>query len=156
MLYVKTDIGTEPVIAEAVFPAPPERVFKAWIEADQIMRWFGPEAGSLVSAETDARVGGKWCFVVADGADGRSQLEGDYLAVDPNARLQFTWRHVKIHSDGKRDATPSSTVTVTFRAEGAATRVHLIHEGILKSEGREGVGSGWERTFGHLAAMFVS
>lgn len=156
MRFLQTEIGAEPVIAEAVFPVSPSRVFEAWTAPDQIMKWFGPKPGTLASAETDPRVGGRWRFVVADGTDGKSYLEGEYLAVETDKRLQFTWRHVKEPSADEREETPYSTVTVTFEPQGAATRVHLRHEGIVREDGRKGVGTGWEATFGHLHDLLSS
>ncbi|MEL6310820.1 MAG: SRPBCC domain-containing protein [Pseudomonadota bacterium] len=155
MRFLQTDVGAEPVLVEAIFPATPQRVFKAWTDPDEIMKWFGPGPGSLVSAEVDLRPGGAWCFVVSDTAEGRASLMGAYTIIEPAERLQFTWQHVREHASGGRDETPFSTVTISFEPHGAATRVKLRHEGILKEDGRKGVGNGWETTFGQLEAMLL-
>ncbi|MEL6298742.1 MAG: SRPBCC domain-containing protein [Pseudomonadota bacterium] len=153
MRFLKTELGAEPVNAEAIYPAEPARVFRAWTEPDQVMKWFGPGPGSLVSAEIDLRVGGAWRFVVSDDDDGRSSLQGEYTVVEPAEQLQFTWRHVRERADGEREETPKSTVTVTFEPHGAATRLHLRHEGIIREDGRKGVGHGWETTLGQLGDL---
>ena len=155
MRFLQTEVGAEPVLAEAIFPAAPQRIFRAWTEPDEVMKWFGPGAGSLVAAEIDLKVGGAWCFVVSDNADGRASLQGEYTVIEPGKRLQFTWQHVRELPSGERDETPFSNVTVSFEAHGAATRVKLRHEGILKEDGRKGVGNGWETTFGQLEDMLL-
>ncbi len=156
MQFLQTEPGAEPVILEAVFPASRTRVFQAWTDPEQIMKWVGAKAGSLVSAEIDVRIGGRWCFVVADNKDGRWSLVGEYTEIDTNTRLQFTWRHVREVSGAAREETPNSTVTVTFNAQGAATRVRLHHESILREDGRRGVGTGWEATFVNLNDLLIS
>ncbi len=107
--------------------------------------------GGPVSAKIELRVGGQWRFVMSEDADTRSVLEGEYLRIEEDRCLAFTWRHVRETDDGTRDATAPSQVTVTFRAEGAATQLHLRHEGIAREDGRRGVGQGWEATFRHLS-----
>lgn len=150
MDFLRSDIGDEPVIVDGLFKAPVGRVFRAWTDPDEIIKWFGLKKGAVVSAEIDLRVGGQWCFVMEDGADSRASLMGEYLGIESEKLLEFSWRHVREHADGRREETPGSKVTVTFREEGAATRLHLRHEGIDRLDGRQGVGTGWNATFEHL------
>ncbi len=148
--FLGSEIGADPVIVEGLFKAPVARVYRAWTEPEQIVKWFGLKAGSVLSAQIDLRVGGRWCFVFEEGEEGRASLEGEYIAVRTDACLAFSWRHLREHPDGRREETPDSRVTITFRAEGAATHVHLRHEGILREDGRLGVGKGWDASFAHL------
>ena len=39
--------------------APPEKVYAAWTDAAQIVKWFGPDAGPVSRADTDVRTGGR-------------------------------------------------------------------------------------------------
>jgi len=150
MQFLRSDIGDEPVIVEGILAAPVARVYRAWTDPKEIVKWFGLEAGAMLSAEIDLRVGGQWCFVMQDGEDGRASLRGEYFRVDFEERLEFSWRHVREHTDGRREESPESKVTVTFREDGASTHLHLRHEGILRQDGRLGVGKGWDATFEHL------
>lgn len=150
MRFLRSDIGEEPVIVEGILAAPVARVYRAWTSPDEIVKWFGLEAGAMLSAEIDLRVGGQWCFVMHDGEDGRASLRGEYFAVEFEKRLAFSWRHVRDHADGRREETPESKVTVTFRGKGVSTHLHLRHEGIVRQDGRLGVGKGWDATFEHL------
>ena len=143
--FLKSDLGAEPVVVEGLFRAPLARVYRAWTEPAALAKWFGLEAGCVQSAEIDLRIGGRWCVVM--GAD---SLEGRYITIEPEERLVFSWRHVREGTDGGREETPESTVTVTFRAEGAATRLILRHAGIQRLAGRQGVGQGWNASFAHL------
>lgn len=142
--------GDDPVVLEGLFRASLSRVWRAWTEPDELTKWFGKPGGGCVSAEVDLRVGGRWRCVISEAADGRSALEGEYRVVETERRLIYSWRHVVERPDGAREATADSQVTVEFAAEGAAARVRLRHEGILRREGREGVAGGWGAAFARL------
>ena len=155
MQFLQTKLGDEPVIVEALFPASPARIFAAWTDPAKIVQWFGPTPGSLETAEADLRIGGRWCFAFPKSETGQNRLEGEYQDIQAEQRLQFTWRHVHEQRDGTIDATAYSTVTLTLTVQGAATRLHLRHEGIIKADGRKGVGTGWETTFGTLLNLLT-
>ena len=145
--------GLDPVTIEGVFKAPVERVFRAWTDPDEVMAWFGQKAGSLVAAEIDLRVGGRWAFTVLETEEQTSRMEGEYLEIVPGARLVFSWVHVRDYRDGRREATAPSRVTVVFEAMGKATRVSLVHSGIGSRDARLGVGKGWTSSFAALRAL---
>ncbi len=151
MSFLQSELGEDPVVIEALLKAPVARVYRAWTEPEQIMKWFGPKAGMLISADIDLRVGGAWRFVVGQQENGdRSFLHGTYYIVEPETCLSFSWSHVQEMADGSKEATPESRVTVAFEPHGAATRLQLRHEGIIKRDGRLGVTRGWDTTLVHL------
>ena len=154
--FLQSEPGAEPVVVEALYRAPVSRVFAAWTEPDKIMKWFGPSPGSLTSAEIDLRVGGKWRFTLSANEEGRSYLQGQYDEVVLDRCLRFSWSHVREAADGSTEQTPYSTVTVDFEPHGVATRVRLRHEHIIEQAGRQGVGHGWETTFGHLEDVLAA
>ncbi len=73
------------------FDASPERLFDAWLDLEMVKRFmFSPETGTLLRAEMDPRVGGR--YVLTDRrADGDVQHEGEYLLIDRPRRLVFTF-----------------------------------------------------------------
>ncbi len=155
MHFLQSEPGDDPVIVEALFRASVSRVYQAWTEPEKIMKWFGPKAGSLVSADIDLCIGGKWCFVISSDENGKYMLQGEYEEIEANKRLVFSWSHVKEYVDGTHEETPKSRVVITFETHGLATRVRLQHEGIVKRDNRNGVGNGWERTFKHLEDLLA-
>ena len=154
--FLKSQPGEDPVVVEGVFGAPVDRVYRAWTDADELMAWFGPRPRSIVSAEVDLRVGGAWRFVMSENEDGRSTLHGEYLEIETDARLAFSWRFLRENADGTREETEASKVTITFTADGAATLVHLKHENILTEDGRLGVGRGWGACLENLTGLVGS
>jgi uncharacterized protein YndB with AHSA1/START domain len=84
------DQGKLDVVVRRRFAAPPERVFEAWLDPAQAGQFlFATPVGTMVRAETDPHVGGRYVFVDRrDGVD--IEHTGEYLELDPPRRLAFT------------------------------------------------------------------
>jgi len=78
--------------AEIFIAAPPERVFQALTDPNQMTRWWGQSGMYRITEwKADLRPGGKWSSVGVD-ADGTSfRVDGEYLEVDPPRLLVHTW-----------------------------------------------------------------
>jgi uncharacterized protein YndB with AHSA1/START domain len=155
MNFLQSVPGTDPLVVEGLFNAPIEQVYRAWTDPEELVQWFGRHPNGLAAAEIDLRIGGRYrfSFPPADGAT--AAFEGEYFAVEPNAGLGFSWSHVREFADGRREATPTSRVTVRFEPAGKATRIHLRHEGISSQDARFGVGQGWNESLARLQAFIA-
>jgi uncharacterized protein YndB with AHSA1/START domain len=108
-------------------PAPPELVYRAWLEPDLIDRWMAPGELSVIRSEVDERVGGM--HQVWQSRDGRDAggFESEILELQPGRRIVFRWGFV----GPERGADPShaSLLTLTFRdAPDGTTELTLVHE----------------------------
>jgi uncharacterized protein YndB with AHSA1/START domain len=114
-----------------VFDAPPARVWRAWTDPGELVRWWG-KRGWTAQRDTlvmDVRPGGAFRIVSINDDDGRTQVtEGVYLAVDPPHTL--TW-------DG-------ATVTFTDLG-GGRTRMDFRTAGELGEPARGGLLSALDR-----------
>ena len=74
--------------------AQPATVYEALTQPDLIARWWGPDAGPVLKAEADVRIGGAFRvrFRMLNGDEHESH--GIYREVVPEARLVFTWQWV--------------------------------------------------------------
>lgn len=72
--------------------ARPEIVFDALVTPEGIAHWWGPDAGPVLMAETDVRVGGRFKvrFRILSGSEHESS--GTYLEMERPKRLAMTWR----------------------------------------------------------------
>lgn len=126
-------------------PAPPEKVFNAWLDPAMLAKFMVPGEGMTVpKAESDGREGGRFEIVMAAG-DQEIPHSGTYIEVKPHSRLAFTWESP--HSiDG-------STVTLDFRPAGdGATEVELTHVKFASEEARDNHKGGWTAILEALAA----
>ena len=155
MNFLKTELGSSPVIVEGVFAVPAARVFEAWTDSDEITQWFGASPNSMIRAEIDLRVGGAWRFIFDETEEKTVCLEGEYIEVSPNNKLVFSWVHVVKLASGDKTATETSKVTLNFEEMGESTKVTLTHEGITSEDGLRGVGSGWENTFASFKSIIT-
>jgi uncharacterized protein YndB with AHSA1/START domain len=110
------------------FNASPERVFDAWLDPAKIASWMLIGGGTFVSLAVDARVGGRFSFVVErDGAV--LDHTGEYLEIQRPTKLAFTWGV----ASGDEPA-GTSRVDITITAAGGGCELVLVHE----------LGTGWE------------
>ena len=136
--------------------APPERVYRAWLEPDLLRLWLAPSSLSVKDVEVDERVGGhhRTWQVGPDGDVGG--FDCTLLELVPNERIVFQWRFV----GPERVADPShdSRLTITLgEAPGGETALSLVHERLdalhaAMPEVAENVERGWEMALDKLEA----
>lgn len=127
------------------FSASADRVFDAWLDPKRASRWlFATPTGTMVRAEVDARVGGKFAFV--DRRDGEDvEHVGEYLEIKRPRRLVFTLRVPKYTSDTTRVSIDILPV------EGSGCVLTLTHEGVSE-ELAPRVQEGWGKILDDLGA----
>jgi len=116
--------------------AKPDKVYAAWTDPEKILKWFGPDKIDVLSAEADARLGGRFRIVML-GADGEEHdVSGTYLEVVRNEKLVFTWAWC---------STPErqSLVTVLIKPDGTGSMLTLIHEQFFDEAARDRHREGW-------------
>ena len=148
------------VMAEVFIAAPPERVFHAISNPDQLSLWWGQNGlYRITERSADLRVGGKWSSA-GQGADGTSfRVEGEYLEIDPPRRLVHTWiasymgeLRTVVYWDLVPQAVHGLHPSGPKKA-GTGTLVKLRHEGFAgNAQAAIGHGDGWKRVFGWLIA----
>lgn len=127
--------------------APPARVFAAWTTPDQVKHWFGPGACTVLDAQIDLRVGGKYRFCVS--ADGEEMVAvGEYREITAPSKLVFTWKW----EDDEAWANITSVVTVEFMAKDGGTDVRITHEGLPSAESAGRHEHGWNGSLDKMAA----
>jgi uncharacterized protein YndB with AHSA1/START domain len=128
--------------------ARPEKVYAAWTDPAQIVKWFGPDSGAVTKADVDLRVGGRYAiqFSTEDGEE--HNVSGLYREVAPNERLQFTWAW---RSTPERE----SLVTVTVKPDGDGCILTLLHEQFFDAEARDRHEYGWTGSLDKLERLFA-
>ena len=143
-------LATKPSLTlQRHYPVAPEKVWRAWTDAEAVKRWWGPGPGEPVSlAELDVRVGGRF-RIVFGGPDGKMhECAGVYKEVVPNRKLVFTWHWP--------NSTPErvSVVTIIFQAVGKGTELVFKHEQLFDEKARDDHKRGWSASLDKLADFF--
>jgi uncharacterized protein YndB with AHSA1/START domain len=135
------------VVTEIEIAAPPERVFQALTDPQQLIRWWGLEGPIKTTLwEMDARVGGQWRFEDHDTTgkftiNGISDFKahGEILEYDPPRLLVFTWFANWHAQPGRR-----TIVRWELTAIGNGTRAKVTHSGLAdETVAREDYSNGW-------------
>jgi uncharacterized protein YndB with AHSA1/START domain len=130
-----TAAGEEPVIiVRRVLAIPRERVFAAWLDPVLMARWMCPGDTRSATVELDPRVGGKFRIVMHH-PRGDGDHRGEYLAIEPPARLSFTW--ISANTEFR-----PTVVTVELFEHGAGTELVLTHRD-LPSAKQDAHRKGW-------------
>jgi len=144
-------LATKPSLAlSRTYPVAPEKVWRAWTDAEAVKKWWGPGPGEPVSAaELDVRVGGRF-RIVFGGPDGKThECAGIYKEVVPNRKLVFTWCWP--------NTTPEriSLVTIVFKAVTQGTELLFAHEELFDERVRDDHKRGWSGSLEKLAEFLA-
>jgi uncharacterized protein YndB with AHSA1/START domain len=124
----------ETLVVRRFIPVPRQRVFAAWLDPTSLAQWMRPRGMTDARVEVDALVGGRFRIVMSQG---REEFEhtGEYLLIDPPARLSFTW------ISEATDHRPTE-VTIEFLERSGGTELVLTHR-LLPAKQVESHRSGW-------------
>ena len=120
------------------FAAPRERVFRAWTDATEIAKWFGPEGFSNTVHVMDVRAGGAYRMTM-QGPDGAHTVSGVFREIVSPERIVMTWQW--------EGAPWESVVTVELKEADGGTELTLTHSGFPDEGAKNDHRKGWESSF---------
>ena len=140
--------ATGTVTLHRVLRAPPERVYRAFLDPDAMAKWLPPHgfAGRVLSME--ARVGGSYRMQFTNFSNGQSHaFGGTYLELVPGERI--------VHTDSFDDPNLPGEMrtTITFRPVLVGTEVTAVQEGIPAVIPTEMCYLGWQESLQLLALL---
>lgn len=117
--------ATNTVRLHRVLRAKPERVYRAFVDADAMAKWLPPHGFTGKVHHMDARVGGGFKMSFTNFNTGKSHsFSGTYTELSPHTRIRYTDKFDDPNLAGEMP------VTVTFRAISCGTEIHIVQEGI--------------------------
>jgi uncharacterized protein YndB with AHSA1/START domain len=133
-----------------VVAAPAPVVFAAFIEPDELSRWWGPKGFTVPSLDYRARVGETYRIEMQPPDGEAFWLTGEFREVDPPVRLAYTFVWEDPDPDDVR-----TLVSLSFRDLEGSTGVALT-QGLFKTEARRALHlDGWTDTFDRLEAFLA-
>jgi uncharacterized protein YndB with AHSA1/START domain len=126
----------------------PDRVYRAFIEPDAMIKWLPPNGFTGKVHHLDARVGGTYRMSFTNFTSGKSHsFGGEYLELVPNERLRHTDKFDDPNLPGVM------TVTVTFKKVVVGTELHIVQEGLPDVIPPEACVLGWQESLALLASL---
>ena len=131
-----------------VLTTKPEKVYRAFLDADALAKWLPPNGFTCTVHHLEAKVGGtyKMSFRISRPATSHS-FGGKYLELMPGERLRYTDRFDDPNLPGEIQ------VTVTLKKVSVGTEVNIVQEGIPDVIPAEACYLGWQESLKNLAAL---
>lgn len=126
----------------------PEKVYKAFIDADAMAKWLPPNGFTGKVHEMDPRVGGGYRMSFTNFSTGKSHsFRGRYVELAPGERICYTDRFDDPNLPGEM------RVTVTLKKVSVGTELSIVQEGIPDAIPPEACYLGWQESLTLLAKL---
>ena len=133
-----------------LFKAPRAKVYNAWVGAEALARWWGPEGYRAKVAALEVKPGGVYRTSMT-GPDGVERwVGGVFDEVVDNEKLVFSWAWEETEAGHTGNQT---RVTIEFRDAPSGTEVALTHELFQDVEQRDMHRQGWTSSLVCLAEV---
>lgn len=131
-----------------ILRASPERVYRAFLNADAMVKWLPPNGFTGKVHQLDAKVGGRYKMSFTNFTTGHSHsFGGEYLELAPNERI--------VHTDTFDDPNLPGTMktTVSLKKVSVGTELSVVQEGIPDLIPTEACYLGWQESLVLLAKL---
>jgi uncharacterized protein YndB with AHSA1/START domain len=131
-----------------VLKAPPERVYKAFLDPDAMAKWLPPYGFTGKVHQADAKVGGTHRMSFTNFTTGKSHsFGGNYLELKPNELIRYTDKFDDPNLPGEMQ------VTVTLKKVSCGTELNVTQEGVPDVIPAEACYLGWQESLAQLAKL---
>ena len=131
-----------------VLRAPPERVYRAFLDSDAMAKWLPPYGFTGKVHHIDATVGGTHKMSFTNFTTGNSHsFGGTYLELAPNERIRYTDKFDDANLPGEMQ------VTVTLTKVSCGTELNVVQEGVPDVIPAEACYLGWQESLAQLAKL---
>ncbi len=131
-----------------VLKAPPQRVYKAFLDPDAMAKWLPPYGFTGKVHHIDAKVGGTHKMSFTNFTTGHSHsFGGKYLELKPNELIRYTDKFDDANLPGEMQ------VTVSFKKVSCGTELNVVQEGVPDVIPTEMCYLGWQESLMQLANL---
>ncbi|MER8975430.1 MULTISPECIES: SRPBCC family protein [unclassified Mesorhizobium] len=131
-----------------VLTTSPEKVYRAFLEADALAKWLPPNGFTCTVHHFEAKVGGTFKMSFRNFTTGDSHsFGGEYVELVPNKQLRYTDRFDDPNLAGEIE------VTVTLKKVSVGTEVNITQAGIPDAIPVEACYLGWQESLRNLAKL---
>ena len=139
---------TNTIRLHRVLRATPERVYRAFLDADAMAKWLPPNGFTAKVHHVDAKVGGTYKMSFTNFTTGKSHsFGGKYLELVPHERIRHTDQFDDPNMPGEMQT------TITLKKVSVGTELHVVQEGVPGVIPPEGCYLGWQESLVLLAKL---
>ena len=141
-------MSTNTVRLHRVLRAPPERLYRAFLDPDAMVKWLPPNGYTGKVHALTAEVGGSYKMSFTNFASGQSHsFGGRYLELVPDERIRHTDEFDDPSLPGEMQT------TVSFRPVSCGTELTVVQEGIPDAIPVEACYLGWQESLTLLGQL---
>ena len=141
-------MSTHTVRLHRVLRAPPERIYRAFLDADAMVKWLPPHGFTGKVHHLKAEVGGTYRMSFTNFSSGHGHtFGGTYLELVPNERIAHTDKFDDPNLPGEM------RTTITLCKVSCGTDVDIVQEGIPAMIPAENCYLGWQESLALLAQL---
>ena len=131
-----------------VLKTTPEKLYRAFSQADAFARWLPPYGFTANVQKLDFKVGGTYQMSFTNFSTGNGHsFGGKYLELVPNEKIRYTARFDDPNLPGEMQS------TITMKAVSCGTEVSIVQEGIPSVIPAEACYLGWQESLLQLANL---
>lgn len=131
-----------------VLATTPEKLYRAFLEADAMAKWLPPNGFACTVHHLEARVGGTHRMSFRNFTTGHAHsFGGQYLELVPNERLRYTDKFDDPNMPGEM------TVTISLKKVVVGTELNIVQEGVPDVIPVEACYLGWQESLQNLAKL---
>ena len=143
-----TTSNTNTIRLHRVLRATPERVYRAFIDANAMVKWLPPNGFTGQVHHLDAKVGGSYKMSFTNFTTGSSHsFGGEFLELKPNERIRHTDRFDDPNLPGEIQT------TIALNKVSVGTELNIVQEGVPAVIPAEACYLGWQESLTLLAAL---
>ena len=140
--------NTNTIRLHRVLQAPPERVYRAFLDANAMVKWLPPNGFTGQVHHLDAKVGGTYSMSFTNFSNQKSHsFGGEYLELTPNERIRHTDRFDDANLPGEM------LTTITLKQVSVGTELNIVQEGVPAVIPAEACYLGWQESLTLLAQL---
>jgi uncharacterized protein YndB with AHSA1/START domain len=141
-------MSTGTVRLHRVLRAPPERIYKAFLDADAMAKWLPPNGFTGKVHQMDAKVGGSYKMSFTNFSTGHSHsFGGKFLELVPSQRIRHTDKFDDPNLPGEMQT------TISLKKVFCGTELNIVQEGIPEAIPVEACYLGWQESLTLLAQL---
>jgi len=131
-----------------VLRATPEKVYRAFLDPDAMVKWLPPNGFTAKVYHMDAKVGGSYKMSFTNFTTGKSHsFDGTYVELTPHEHIRYTDKFDDPNLSGEMQ------VTITLKPVSCGTELNIVQEGVPDVIPAEACYFGWQESLTLLGKL---